>query len=199
MPIAKSGPERDNGHWRYQVFAGFGFFQMSAYGAVWAANTEVLLMKIPIIGGADSFRITNDAFTASISVNGNYFVSLNGQPRTGIIYQPAQFVCILDYSSSLSHNVCNGDSVGAINLTVTGCNMPFIYSWSNGATTEDISGLGAGTYCVTITDSESCSDSACFLITEPSVINITSTTTMVSCNGFNDGAIDLTISGGETG
>ena len=196
VPVAKSGPERDNGTRRYQVFAGFGFFQMSAFGAAWASNTEVLLMKIPVIGGADSFRITNDAFTASISVNGDFFVSLNGQPRTGIIYQPAQFVCMLDYSSSITHNVCNGDSTGSVDLTVTSCNTPFTYLWSNGETTQDVSGLGAGTYCVTITDSKSCIDSACFTITEPPAISVSPTTTQVSCNGFTDGSIDLTVSGG---
>jgi uncharacterized protein (TIGR02145 family) len=41
---------------------------------------------------------------------------------------------------------------GEINLNVTGGVPPFLYSWSNGATEEDISALWAGVYTVTVTD-----------------------------------------------
>ena len=50
---------------------------------------------------------------------------------------------------------CAGND-GAINLTVSGGDGFYFYSWSNGAWTEDVSGLSPGTYNVYIYDSTSC-------------------------------------------
>ena len=59
-------------------------------------------------------------------------------------------VC-LDASGVVTNATCNGSNTGAVNLTVTGGVPPYTYSWSNGATTQDITGVAAGTYTVTVT------------------------------------------------
>ena len=48
----------------------------------------------------------------------------------------------------------DGSGDGAIDLSISGGGLSF--QWSNGATTEDLEGLAAGTYEVTITNSDSC-------------------------------------------
>ena len=96
---------------------------------------------------------------------------------------------------------CNGATDGSIDVTVTGGTGVYTYAWSNGATTEDIADLGAGTYSVVVTDENGCSVSIEVEITETEAMAITSTHSDytgygVSCNGASDGFIDVTVTGG---
>jgi hypothetical protein len=52
----------------------------------------------------------------------------------------------------------------AIKLEVTGGSAPYAYSWSNGATTKDITGVSEGVYQVTVTDSAGCSKTFTFSV-----------------------------------
>ncbi|NNM16316.1 MAG: hypothetical protein HKO56_06640, partial [Bacteroidia bacterium] len=91
---------------------------------------------------------------------------------------------------------CNGAIDGALNLSVNGGTMPYTYAWSSNEVTEDISGLGAGTYTVIITDANGCTLELTETITEPAAIQLSITNTPVTCNGGMDGTIDLTVTGG---
>jgi hypothetical protein len=55
-------------------------------------------------------------------------------------------------------------SDGAIALQVEGGAPPYSALWSNGASDFTISGLTAGTYCVTVTDQNQCSNATCFTL-----------------------------------
>ncbi|MFO7369445.1 MAG: hypothetical protein R6X09_04160 [Bacteroidales bacterium] len=61
-------------------------------------------------------------------------------------------ICNISISGSTITNAsCEGVADGAVNITVTGViNPPPVYSWSNGATSEDISGVVAGWYKVIV-------------------------------------------------
>ncbi|MFH1319035.1 MAG: T9SS type A sorting domain-containing protein [Bacteroidota bacterium] len=92
---------------------------------------------------------------------------------------------------------CAGGADGAIGLDVTGGATPYTYSWSNGETTEDISNLVAGTYIIEVTDASGCISFESATIDVPDNIVITSVATNESSG--NDGAIDITVSGGTPG
>lgn len=76
---------------------------------------------------------------------------------------------------------------------------PYTYDWSNGMTGQTITGLGPGIYTVTITDSQSCSDSTSFTVTQPTQINYSKSQGDVACNGGNDGYASVAVTGGTPG
>jgi DNA/RNA endonuclease YhcR with UshA esterase domain len=105
-------------------------------------------------------------------------------------------------SPVLSFNVtdvllCNGDMTGAIDLTVTSATLPITYDWSNSDVTEDLVGVIAGSYTVTVTDINSCTISGGDVINQPLAISIdTEAYTDITCHNDNDGTITVTASGG---
>ncbi|MES2396405.1 MAG: gliding motility-associated C-terminal domain-containing protein, partial [Bacteroidota bacterium] len=108
----------------------------------------------------------------------------------------------LSLSSTTNDVLCYGNSDGAINLNVKGT-APFTYSWSNGATTEDLTGVSAGEYFVIINDAAGCTILDTVNITQSTqiVLNLTSP---VYFDNFNvssyqgtNGAIDLSVKGGQ--
>ena len=77
-----------------------------------------------------------------------------------------------------------GASDGSINISVSGGTQPYFYAWSNGATTQDIAGLNAGTYSVTATDSRGCTETFSIILMDPPPLSVTIQENIpVICNG----------------
>ena len=96
--------------------------------------------------------------TYSIEVM-DYYECISAYPDFDIL-EPDSFVI----SAVIIDETCDGCSDGSIDLTVTGGELQYIYNWSNGGNTQEISNLGPGEYSVTILDLNGCSDSASFTI-----------------------------------
>ncbi len=98
---------------------------------------------------------------------------------------------------------CRGFSNGKTNVTVTGGTPPYTYLWNDnlGQNTATATGLTAGTYVVTVTDSFGCNGTSGVTITEPAEgLSATALQThTVFCNGGNDGTATVTASGGTAG
>src|SRR5690606_25433833 len=91
-----------------------------------------------------------------------------------------------------------GGNDGSATVSVTGGTQPYTYLWSNGATTATASNLVAGTYTVTVTDTNGCTANTSFVIDQPIPLMIQSVSQVnVSCNGGNDGSAAVVVIGGN--
>ena len=148
-----------------------------------------------------SIAWSNGAGSEDISgiAAGNYFVNvadLNGC-TSFLAVTITQPTAPLTANAAVSNVACFGQTNGGINLTVTGGTAPYVYTWTNGSTTEDIGNLAAANYSVLITDANGCTTNFSATITEPvSPITASSIQTAVSCFGGNNGSIDLSVFGG---
>jgi outer membrane protein OmpA-like peptidoglycan-associated protein len=110
------------------------------------------------------------------------------------ITQPAQLTATVD---AVKNIMCYGDTTGSINLTVKGGSLPYNFKWSNGATTEDLKGLTAGSYSVTITDAKGCTENLTAKVTSPAVLTQSlESIKHVECNGDKSAIVNITVSGG---
>ena len=139
-------------------------------------------------------------------------ISIEGPKKVTAVFEEEIDCSDLSITSTLSdfndYNIsCHGASDGSIDVTVSGGNGGYKYSWStkngNGLVqdNEDQNGLSPGIYILTVTDSKECKVSKEFTITEPDEIKIITTISDyngygISENGGNDGSIELSVSGG---
>ncbi len=143
------------------------------------------------IGGTAATATGLSAGTYTVTVTDNFGCQTT---RTFTITQPATSVSGTTVVTNVS---CNGSSNGAINLTPTGGTAPYTFNWGGGITTEDRTGLSAGTYTVTITDANGCTGTVNATVTQPATsVSGTTVVTNVACNGSSNGAINLTATGG---
>ena len=139
--------------------------QISCFG-----NTDGSI-ALNFVGGQAPINFAwSDSPTAGTVRNnlpaGSYTITItDGKPcnitRTFTIIEPQKLVLTANLTNAFD---CNDANSGKINLLVSGGTPPFIYSWSNGATTEDLNNISAGNYLITVTDARLCTVTAQYII-----------------------------------
>jgi gliding motility-associated-like protein len=92
---------------------------------------------------------------------------------------------------------CFSNTTGGIDISILGGAPGYTYSWSTGATTQDISGVNAGNYSVTVTDANGCTQDESFTITQPAeAMDASAVVYDAECNATATGGIDVDVWGG---
>ena len=166
-------------------------------------------INLEIIGGSNNYLYdwsydgTGDFDDPQDPINltaGLYTVVIDDglNPTVSAVVEVLQPTAALTASSVATNSTCFERNNGAIDATVSGGTLPYRYEWSSGSGTEDISGLTIGTYSLTVTDANNCIAVISETITEPSEIFISGILTENKCGPTDSGAIDLTVTGGNS-
>ncbi len=131
-------------------------------------GTSFVLRNLP----AGNYTYYATSFASSVNCESNATTIIN-----------IQVISPLLLSGSRSEVTCFGAQDGAVDLIPTGATPPYNYSWSNGATTQDLNNLSGGVYTVTVTGSNGCLNIETFNVTEYAPLNVV--LDAVSENGFN--------------
>ncbi len=132
-------------------------------------------------GGGTNPSVSNlsaGTYTVTVTQNGGCSVTT---PVTII-----QLNQITISPSNIEDVKCHDDSSGSASVQASGGISPYTYSWAIGGTNSSISGLTAGTYTLTVTDSCGSSSSSSVTITQPTALVVTSSSVMTdtgSCTG----------------
>ncbi len=128
--------------------------------------------------------------------------------QTITISEPPAFNISIFAESTNGNNIaCEGESTGNVFVNVSGVSGPYTFSWEGPAgftsAMQNITGVGAGAYCVTVTDINNCEENACITLTEPEALALSLTPFVypnggnLTCAGAGDGAISSVASGGN--
>jgi len=151
------------------------------------------VINIGVSGGTTpySFLWSNGATTQTIGnlAPGTYTVTVTDAAGcTTDFWANVTAVGNVFLNATVQQPTCN-DPNGSIDLTVSGGTQPYAFLWSNGGITEDLAGIGSGTYTVTVTEGGGCTRT---LSQTLSAFSVSSSATLVNC--LNN--IHLTVTGG---
>ncbi len=102
-----SGAQHEDGMFAYQVFAGFGFDAMTNTGSRWESGHEYTILSIPV-SGKGAVELVNDEWTNTKTNNADFYVSLGGMEKTGIIYKSLATTTDLDGTVAIKPNPNEG-------------------------------------------------------------------------------------------
>lgn len=153
----------------------------------------------PTGAGPFTYSWSNGGTTQTINnlTAGSYTVTVsNAAGCTATAASTVTQPMTLDISITGSNLVCGTDNNGTLTANVTYGTAPFTFIWSNGGTTQTLTGLPAGPYSVSVTSSEGCTGTATKTITGSPTMNLNLAVQHVVCNGGNTGSITSAVTGG---
>lgn len=165
------------------------------------------LIDITVNGGTSPYQYVWSSGAATQDIQnlpaGNYQVTVTDANGCTAVFnnnvnQPAAALAV---NGLVTDVLCHGALTGAVDVTVSGGTGPYIYSWSNGGTTQDLNNIAAGNYQLTVTDAHGCVDNSySATVLQPlSAMIVSGQYTDAQCYGSNDGAIDISVTGGTPG
>lgn len=138
--------------------------------------------------------------SASNLTGGNYTITVTDAnsctATAGFVVNPAPNLPTVTLTSNPVN--CFGQTNGSISTTVSGGAPNFNYQWSTAPvqTNATAINLATGNYSVTVRDANNCTASATAIVTQPTQLSVSATSTNVLCFGQSTGTATATATGG---
>lgn len=119
------------------------------------------------------------------------------QSKSAIITQPISPLNV--NVTNVTHVNCYAGSTGSVSLSVNGGTPPYTYHWNTTPviTTQNATGLSAGTYTVTVTDLRGCAETRTITINEPTQpLGAIVISTGAGCVSASNGTLNTAVTGG---
>lgn len=156
-------------------------------------------LSINTIGGVGAPYMVNWSSGGPTGLTaGSYSVTVSDNngctaTATATIIQPDELII-----NALSTPVrCFGTATGSVATNTQGGVSPYGFAWSGGmGSAPNLNNILAGTYTVTLTDANGCTDTQSVTVTEPNILTATVSTTPTDCSDSQDGTATVVPNGG---
>ena len=174
-------------------------FEIETYSAQCAvADGEALVFQIQ---GDGPFGYTWDTGDTTAHIEGlprgDYLVTVTDDNGCNQ-FSPVNINEVIEMTvvAHVKEARCNNSNDGSIRLEVFGENGPYQVNWVGGIAGNDLSGLSQRVYQALISDRFGCSTNIEIDMKDPNPLIMETIIEKVSCNGYEDGRVDLNVSGG---
>ncbi|BBE18698.1 internalin [Aquipluma nitroreducens] len=194
-PTVNAGPDQLYGCSATSVFTLNGSVGGSATSGTWTTSGDGTFDDIhsmtavytigtnDITAGSVTLTLTTDDPTGPcVPVSDDMVITIHRSPELTVV---------------VANPLCAGYSDGSATASVTNGTAPYTYLWSDGQTTAKATDLADGTYTVTVTDANNCTDTKSIVVVEPTPLVVSPASfTPPTCYGGNDGTATVNAEGG---
>ena len=160
-------------------------------------------INLAVQGGTPSYNVNwsvpgySDNYDVGNLSAGEYYVTVIDQQ--GCVYRDSARLeepAPLEVTTTTDSVSCPGRSDGEATVIPSGGTPAYSFTWEAGVQPDS---LAVGSYTVTVTDAEGCTETASVSVTEPPAVVLSLQQDSVSCYGGADGSAQVTANGGYPG
>lgn len=172
-------------------------------GTILCSGDSTVTLTASASGGVAPYSfVWSNGSTNSVQNNvgaGTYFVtltdSLGCQKIDSVtVTEPPLLTAFATINTPV---ICGSSCTGSVTITAAGGTPVYTYSWPGGLTGATQNGLCAGSYDITVTDANGCTEIVSFVLADPNPLVLSSTVvSAITCFGECDGEVTVSTTGG---
>jgi len=177
-----------------------GILEVTTTGGIQFAGAQPYHYEWYRIIGGVSTLLPYTTNTAAGLIAGNYIVIVTDLNSVSKVSDTFRLVepDLLQMDLTVRAVSCNSGTDGFVKSKVTGGSLPYTWSWTNGADSQDIINVSAGHYELLLTDAHACIVRKDTTVIEPQLPLAISDVITVDPKAFTytDGSVQVTLTGG---